>query len=115
MFRAGQIYKLLVGGVRCLELSYPNLQDSDDDWETDPDHVNVMSEEQQRSCYHRCLHNQVDQSGHDIQLFKTHQQISGGVEQETQELLTWTNSGEFWQLLEFGVILAMREFTRIAV
>ena len=24
------------------------MQDSDDDWETDPDHINVMSEEQQR-------------------------------------------------------------------
>ena len=24
------------------------FQDSDDDWETDPDHINVMSEEQQR-------------------------------------------------------------------
>ena len=91
------------------------------------DHVNVMSEEHQRSRHHHhdhhhhFLHNQVDhchqgdQSDHDCQIFKTHQQISGGAEQETQELLTWTNSGEFWQLLEFGVILAMREFTRIAV
>ena len=80
------------------------MQDSDDDWETDPDHVNVMSEEQQRSRHHRHDH-------HQHCLFKIHQQISGGAEQETQELLTWTSSGEFWQLPEFGKILAMREFT----
>jgi hypothetical protein len=32
----------------CMIMSYSCAQDDEDDWETDPDYVNNMSEEQQR-------------------------------------------------------------------
>ena len=55
VFRAAEILSFLFSFTGKINIktffvlwNNQNLQDSDDDWETDPDHVNVMSEEQQR-------------------------------------------------------------------
>ena len=68
------------------------FQDSDDDWETDPDHINVMSEEQQRYLL--------------IFIRKRGRRkiFLGGEVLGTREPWIWTSSGEersfrgFWEL-----------------